>query len=308
MHRLQPIAPIGIVKHRTVTRTIVTPPGSTTRQPLVRHASAARSGEGESNTVFPVPTIPPGGLSVSHDGGTVMQKPKVQLLFWGNAWANDPSLSATASQLFDAAHQIMRGRYLDGMRQYGTGGNGYITGANFVLADPPNPFSMSDVGNLTWALIDSGHFPDPHDSPGPNFYCVFVSPGVNPSAAANGAHSFADDTDVFDTARIWTAWIKFMSFDAMTRTFSHELVEFCSDPGGDGWQVEPRNDENWNEIVDVCGGRRGGSMGCCWPPTTPDKTGPASSRRILRHRSRPRPCPTGATGLPAPSTRRRTTS
>ena len=38
----------------------------------------------------------------------------------------------------------------------------------------------------------------------------------------------------------------------MTTTFSHELVEFCTDPSGDGWQMSPRDADNWNEIGDVC--------------------------------------------------------
>ena len=34
--------------------------------------------------------------------------------------------------------------------------------------------------------------------------------------------------------------------------FSHELAESLTDPDGSGWQVEPRNDSDWNEVCDVC--------------------------------------------------------
>jgi len=210
---------------------------------------------GADNDTFNPPGLP---VTVTHGGGLVLQRPKVQLLFWGNAW-NTPPLNELASQVFAACDQILRGRYLDEMRQYGTGGNGSVTGANLVLSEPPNGFTSDTVGELVWDLIDAGHFPDPHDSPGPNFYFVFMPPGIIPENNKGlAAHSFADDTDFpFDTARIWTGWTRFGTLDFITLRFSHELVEFCSDPGGDGWQVEPRNDENWNEIVDVCQGASG---------------------------------------------------
>ena len=212
------------------------------------------AGSGADNTTFNPPGLP---VTVTHGGGMVLQRPKVQLLFWGNTW-NAAPLNDLASQVFGSCQQILKGRYLDEMRQYGTGGNGFVTGANFVLSEPSGGFSSDDIGDLVWDLIDQGHFPDPHDSPGPNFYFVFMPPGIMPNTKANAAHSFADDTDLpFDTARIWTGWSRFGSLDFMTLRFSHELVEFCSDPGGDGWQVEPRNDDNWNEIVDVCKGANG---------------------------------------------------
>ena len=255
---MKPITAITPVHHPSPKKRKLTyGKGSITHPPA--HAFA-HHGSGEDIQIFPVPTIPPGGLTVTHGGGTVLQKPKVQLLFWGNAWQSDPNLSSLASQIYGDCLTIMRGRYLDGMRQYGTGGSGRITGANFVLSNPPNPVTIDDVGNLVWDLIDAGHFPDPHDSPGPNYYCAFTLPGVlrKDHPTATGEHSFADDTDLFDTARIWTGWVGFGDIDRLTKSFSHELVEFCSDPGGDGWQVEPRNDDGpWNEIVDVCAGAAG---------------------------------------------------
>jgi hypothetical protein len=217
-------------------------------------SAAPRAGAGADNQTFNPPGLP---VAVTHGGGLVLQRPRVQLLFWGNAWTAAP-LDALASDVVTACTQILRGHYLDEMRQYGTGGNGFVTGANLVLSEPSNGFTSGTIGDLVWDLIDQGHFPDPHDSPGPNFYFVFMPPGINPDGSGLAAHSFADDTDFpFDTARMWTGWTRFGSLDFITLRFSHELVEFCSDPGGDGWQVEPRNDENWNEIVDVCQGASG---------------------------------------------------
>jgi hypothetical protein len=247
-------------------------------QPGAHVATMVSHGSGSDDQTFNPPGLP---VTVTHGGGLVLQRPKVQLLFWGNAWNTAP-LNGLASQVFSACTQVLRGHYLDEMRQYGTGGNGFVTGANLVLSEPPNGFSSDTVGGLVWDLIDGGHFPDPHDSPGPNFYFVFMPPGIAPENNKGlAAHSFADDTDFFDTARIWTGWTRFGSLDFLTLRFSHELVEFCSDPGGDGWQVEPRNDDDWNEIVDVCKGSAGrlddiaveayysASQGVCVIPNNP---------------------------------------
>jgi hypothetical protein len=35
---------------------------------------------------------------------------------------------------------------------------------------------------------------------------------------------------------------------AETTIFSHELVEVCTDPDGNGFQVTPLNPNNWHEI------------------------------------------------------------
>jgi hypothetical protein len=39
---------------------------------------------------------------------------------------------------------------------------------------------------------------------------------------------------------------------SIPRIFSHELVEACTDPEGDAWQINPVNSTNWNEIGDAC--------------------------------------------------------
>jgi hypothetical protein len=44
------------------------------------------------------------------------------------------------------------------------------------------------------------------------------------------------------------------SLDFVTAIFSHELVEACTDPEGDAFQIAPANPNNWNEIGDRCEG------------------------------------------------------
>jgi hypothetical protein len=69
-----------------------------------------------------------------------------------------------------------------------------------------------------------------------------------------GEHTYDTDYDFpFDYDKAWFGWVTHNGkLDSLTPIFSHELVEACTDPEGDGIQVNPRNDSNWNEIGDVC--------------------------------------------------------
>ncbi|MDQ1749685.1 MAG: hypothetical protein QOE71_741, partial [Pseudonocardiales bacterium] len=63
------------------------------------------------------------------------------------------------------------------------------------------------------------------------------------------------DLDWFDldwNDRSHMAWVLYGSRANISSVFSHELAEACSDPEGNGVQVNPTNNTNWNEIGDVC--------------------------------------------------------
>lgn len=69
---------------------------------------------------------------------------------------------------------------------------------------------------------------------------------------ARGAHSFVVTGDpVLDPDKAWLAWVGNNTLDQMTSTFSHELVEMCTDPEGDSWAVDGQP-SGLNEIGDAC--------------------------------------------------------
>ncbi len=195
---------------------------------------------------------------MSDGGGPKLGVAIFSVVFWGNAWTN-PATSPSAGQLLDAINRLlhpMYGLYLQGLTQYGLIAGAGITGQALTITspEPPNPFSPDDVANKIWDLIDEGHFPDPGDSQFPNLYVVFMPPGVNPTNNnLCGEHAVASDYDFpSGTESRPYAWVRFGTLDQMTRCFSHELVEAMTDPYGDGFQINPRNATNWNEIGDVC--------------------------------------------------------
>jgi hypothetical protein len=86
---------------------------------------------------------------------------------------------------------------------------------------------------------------------------VMMPPGVAfnnpPGSAFGGIHTFTEySLSIFRSLPVPVAWVLFGTRGFISTLFSHELVEACTDPFGDGIQVNPSNPVNWNEIGDVC--------------------------------------------------------
>ena len=216
-------------------------------------AAAAASVVGGGDAVFHGPGDAPAGTTVSTNNGATFGNVRMQLILWGSAW-NDPATTPTASQVVGAVSTILSGPYMNKLGQYGAG-RGTLAGAWILSSpEPNNPFSDSDVGDMTWNLIDNGNFPEPDDSGGGNQLLMFIMPpGVATTSSFSGEHSSAHDTDLFDGDDQPYAWVTNNgTLDNVTQIFSHELAEAVSDPFGDAWQVDPRNSNSWHEICDVC--------------------------------------------------------
>jgi hypothetical protein len=177
----------------------------------------------------------------------------VQLLFWGNQWTQQ-NVSPSIGSVISAIQKILAGSYMSALGQYGIG-PGTLSGATIITwPDPPNPFFADDWHNLIWDLIDNGTFPKPDSPDARNFYCFVLPPEVNfndPNAV--GAHGSPGDYD-FPSAydRVWAGWVMNDGrLDTVTRRFSHELVEACTDPEDDGWTIDGRSPP-LDEIGDVC--------------------------------------------------------
>ena len=206
-----------------------------------------------ADLVFHSPCDAPASSTISNGGGAIIANVSLQLLFWGSAWNSNPSPST--GQVINAVTSILQGPYMSGLAQYGVG-SGTLKGAWIVTGvEPKNPFSNDDVHAVISDLIDQGSFPEPDDPGGRNLY-MFILPAnvrVNQPNLA-GLHTFDTDFDFpFDFDKTWFGWVTHNgTLDSLTTIFSHELVEACTDPEGDGIQVNPRSDSDWHEIGDVC--------------------------------------------------------
>jgi len=206
-----------------------------------------------------VPGSSAAGTNIVDLHGMILTNVQVQLIFWGPAWADNTSPSASA--VFDAAQTILSGPYMSKLAQYRGIGKGTMLGKLVIdPSNPPDPFSTNDVAQCIIHLIAAGKVPKPEDDQS-ILYCVFLPVGVNFNQPdINGEHSYiyhisySFPLDV-DLDKILFAWVmNDGTLDSMTTIFSHELVESCTDPDGNGFQVTPLDPHSWHEIGDVCEG------------------------------------------------------
>lgn len=193
----------------------------------------------------------------SDGGGKKLTNCRVNLIFWGDAWGLPPTPDI-ATIVNDAA-SIVTGPYLSALTQYGCYGT--FIGAILRTApgeNPPLNYTMNDVENFVVSAINGGGLPEPDEEQTNNLHMVFMPPGSNPPPNLGGEHSYASYTDYdfpFDLDWEDKSHCGFVAFGPRTQIsalFSHELAEALTDPEGDGIQINPRNNSNWNEISDVC--------------------------------------------------------
>ena len=190
--------------------------------------------------------LPGPGTTVSFGGNPIIMDARVALIFYGSAW-NDLSLSPNCVNIQSAVQTVLATPYLSVLRDYECNGAGMDTAWNRIITNPPgNPFDGNDAGDRANDLIDNFYSGFPAYNR-PNFYAFFLPPGVALELSGeNGVHS--------NDGNVYYSWQLYGPLDTITTTFTHELVEAMTDPDGNGWQVDPRNDTSWNEIADVCNG------------------------------------------------------
>lgn len=199
------------------------------------------------------------GSSIVDLNGLVIKGIEVHLIFWGTEWAGQASPST--DEVIKAVQNILSGSYLSGLAQYRGIGNGTFLGTTFITSfNPPNPFSSDDVAQFVLKLISTSQVPKPEDDQ-QIWYCVIMPAGVACNQAdLLGEHSYIMNVSIgfpidIEISKVLYAWVTYNStLDEITTVFSHELVETCTDPDGNGFQIPPPDPNAWHEIGDVCEG------------------------------------------------------
>jgi len=190
--------------------------------------------------------------------GAVIQFARVQLIFWGKAWASNPPPTPTVAQVTDAVYRILTGGYMTGLSQYRGIGQGYILGSTTVSAsDPPAGFTDAQIANEIKALITAKTIPN-IDTDNQTLYCVFTPKGISASNSGFvGEHTYYTDSN---SKRVHFAWItNGGTLAGVSQIFSHELAEAVTDPEGSAilGDAGTCSGTGWCEIGDVCQGTNG---------------------------------------------------
>ena len=174
-----------------------------------------------------------GVVTAFKDGlGRVLTDVHVILIFWGKEWTQNPALPlGTVDQ---AIQGILASAYLARLAQYRN-----IGPATFVKTDlnadnqPNTQFSNDEVAGMIQQRIALGKVPAPSSLPDP-FYCVIMPTGVSSKDHADdvGYHYSFDSNGT----KAYCAWVtndgSITDNNSITKVFSHELAEACSDPDG----------------------------------------------------------------------------
>jgi hypothetical protein len=194
-----------------------------------------------------------GAAKFVDNGGAVIEIARVQLIFWGNAWASNPAPNPTSEEVTDSLVTVMRGPYMTGLAQYRQIGRGYLLGSTvYSNSNPPNPFQDSDVSNFISARIADGTIP-PLDPDKQNLYLVVMPQGVNnTNSGFIGEHTYFTDGS---GNRIHFGWItNGGDLNGLMSVLTHELVESVTDPEGSAilGTSGTCSQGGWCEIGDVC--------------------------------------------------------
>ncbi len=191
-------------------------------------------------------------------GGAVIQFVRLQLIYWGNAWAANPAPTPTSAQVTDAMNRIVSGGYLSGLAQYRGIGQGYILGSVTVTASsPPQNFTDAQVATLIQGLISAGTIPN-LDRDNQTLYMVITPKGINhQGGGAIGEHTYYTDGS---GRRVHFSWVTNNgTLSYISIIASHEIGESMTDPEGTSilGDAGTCSGGGWCEIGDVCQGTNG---------------------------------------------------
>jgi hypothetical protein len=156
-------------------------------------------------------------------GGRILANVSVQLIFWGQAWVDDTTHSAT--QVTRNVSKLLSSAYMLGLSQYrgiepGTLLRSYIA----TGFEAPQHFRATDVEHLVSSVIAQRAVPDFRDPRYTDilyFVCMSAGHGFN----GLGFHGAAS----IDRATYHYACVNFGDETTLTYGISHELVEACTD-------------------------------------------------------------------------------
>lgn len=205
--------------------------GRATLRGIVRKVEPGTGPVGGDLTFSPDYTV----TSTDDKGGRVLTGVEVIIIFWGSFWSATPPPSPSRGQYEQAMRGIVTGPYMSGLGQYrGVGQGSVIYSEIFDGTSPANGYTDADVVAMLKArFANNSSMPQP--AAGHNrFYAVIAPQGVsNSNSGLAGQHQSL----TYNGNTAYYAWVdntgSLTGHDCVTKVFSHELVEACTNPDVD---------------------------------------------------------------------------
>jgi len=189
-----------------------------------------------------------GVTSFTDNGGRILQHARIVLIYWGGAWA-DPNTNPSQNDFSNAIAGILGSPWGTQLAQYRSIGPLTLEQVDLATdSDPPTTFTDAQIQALIEDRINQGFVPAPSNSID-RIYCVLM-----PTGHSSGDTPYVGQHQYYDHSgqRVYWAWITndgtLTGGNSITKIFTHEVAEACSDPDlGSGIIVN-----GGDEIGDVC--------------------------------------------------------
>jgi hypothetical protein len=180
--------------------------------------------------------------STTDGRGRLLKDVEVICCFWGRFWTRSaPAPSPSAGDYALAIQAMLSGTYMSRLGQYRGINKGSLAYCDFNdTSDPADLYTNADVIAMLKGRFQNTNMPNPatgHD----RFYAVIVPPGIR-----NSLTQYAGEHGSFDYngSKAYFAWVgntgSLTGHDCVTKVFSHELTEACTDPdvdNGNGYGI-----------------------------------------------------------------------
>ena len=204
---------------------------SEARRGIVRRLEAAATKAAGGDAVF----SPDYAVTGTTDGGgALLTNVEVILCFWGSFWSSNPPPTPSSDDYRRAIEGIVTGPYMSGLAQYRGVGPGQVIYAEINDgSDPVDGYTDADVLNMLKSRLQAGTMPPP--IAGHNRLHVVILPvGVHNSLTQYvGQHQ----SFTYNGVTGHYAWVDNAGsptgLNGVTKVFSHELVEACTNPNVD---------------------------------------------------------------------------
>ena len=220
---------------------------------IVRHVAADARPTGGDVEFSPDYVV----TGTTDKGGHLLTNVEVILCFWGSFWSTTPPPSPSSNDYKTAITGIVTGHYMVSLGQYrGIGPGTVIYSEVNNTTNPAGVFTDADVVNMLNARLQNTGMPAPiagHN----RFYVVILPVGVASNLAGYGGRH---QSFTYNGVKGYYAWIENVGSltgpTSVTKVFSHELVETCTNPNvdtsNDGIAVSGPAITDEDEIGDVC--------------------------------------------------------
>jgi len=186
--------------------------------------------------------------------GPILTNGKVQLIFWGD-W-NDPTINPSKERIENAAKNILSSEYFSKLNQYrNIQKPTYFGSVMNKSTNLPHEIKDKDIEKVIGACIDDGSVPDFRTfDDGQIMYMLIPTPKHRVHDVGYAYHyNFKYQENEDGVYAIYYGYKnEERTIEKLSIALAHEIAEMCTNPIDEDEGFEGSEDDEDNEIADLC--------------------------------------------------------